>query len=55
MADKRARRGLRVDQGPSKELCATEAKSSQRTKILLNKPNERIAAAIRPEIRDCET
>ncbi|QPF90229.1 hypothetical protein [Bradyrhizobium commune] len=55
MADKRACRGLRVDQGPSKELYATtEAKSNQRTKIVLNNPAERIAAAILPEIRDCE-
>lgn len=44
MADKRACRGLRVDQRPSKELCATtEDKSSQRTKIVLNNPGEWIA------------
>ena len=40
-----------LDQRRSKELCSTNGdKSSQRTKVVLNNPAERIAVAIRLEI-----
>ena len=53
MVDKRACQGLRIDQGRSTELRATN-KNSQRTKIVLNNPAERMVVAIRLETSDRE-